>query len=262
MTQYSHLFFDLDHTLWDFETNSRITLEELYVSLQLRDRGIGDFDEFHRRYLVHNDKLWERYRNGFIKVDELRWKRMWLTLLDFKIADEPLARSMGVRFLEALPTRKTLFPYTLEILQYLTGKGYRLHLITNGFEATQHSKLQYAGIGGYFGAVITSEGSGSLKPHKEIFDYALRVTGAAPEESIMLGDSIEVDIQGAKDAGIDQVYVNHLRTSPDGAVGDGSPDRADNKDMRESGYFISKTDSRIMQPTYMVYSLKELEEIF
>ncbi len=169
---------------------------------------------------------------------------------------------MGVRFLEALPTRKTLFPYTLQILQYLTGKGYRLHLITNGFEATQHSKLQYAGIGGYFGAVITSEGSGSLKPHKEIFDYALRVTGAAPEESIMLGDSIEVDIQGAKGAGIDQVYVNHLRTSPDGAVADGSPDRADNKDMRESGYFISKTDSRIIQPTYMVYSLKELEEIF
>ena len=120
----------------------------------------------------------------------------------------------GVRFLAALPTRKTLFPYTMEILQYLTGKGYRLHLITNGFEETQHSKLQYAGIGSYFGEVITSEGSGSLKPHKEIFDYALRITGAAPAESIMLGDSVEVDIQGAMGAGIDQVYVNHLRTEP------------------------------------------------
>jgi putative hydrolase of the HAD superfamily len=230
--QYKHLFFDLDHTLWDFEANSRLTLEELFHSLGLRDRGVTDFDEFHRRYLVHNDKLWERYRNGFIKVDELRWKRMWLTLLDFKIADEPLARTMGVQFLDALPTRKTLFPYTLEILQYLTGKGYRLHLITNGFEKTQHSKLQNAGISGYFGEVITSEGSNSLKPHKEIFDYALRITGADPSESIMLGDSIEVDIQGAINAGIDQVYINHLRTPP------------------------------AVKPTYMVYSLQELEEIF
>jgi len=90
--QYKHLFFDLDHTLWDFEANSRQTLQELYLSLQLDERGVTDFDGFHRQYIVHNDKLWERYRNGFIKVDELRWKRMWLTLLDFKIADEPLAR--------------------------------------------------------------------------------------------------------------------------------------------------------------------------
>jgi putative hydrolase of the HAD superfamily len=216
--QYKHLFFDLDHTLWDFEANSRLTLEELFVSLQLGDRGVTNFDEFHRRYLVHND--------------ELRWKRMWLTLLDFKIADEPLARTMGIQFLDALPTRKTLFPYTLDILQYLTGKGYRLHLITNGFEKTQHSKLQNAGISGYFGEVITSEGSNSLKPHKEIFDYALRITGADPSESIMLGDSIEVDIQWAINAGIDQVFINHLRTPP------------------------------AVKPTYMVYSLKELEEIF
>jgi putative hydrolase of the HAD superfamily len=230
--QYKHLFFDLDHTLWDFEANSRQTLEELFLTLRLGERGITNFDEFHRRYLVHNDKLWERYRNGFIKVDELRWKRMWLTLLDFKIADEPLARDMGVRFLDALPTRKTLFPHTVEILQYLTGKGYKLHLITNGFEKTQHSKLQYAGISSYFGEVITSEGSNSLKPQKEIFDYALRITGAGRTESIMLGDSIEVDIQGALNAGIDQVYVNHLRTEP------------------------------TLRPTYMVYSLKELEDIF
>jgi putative hydrolase of the HAD superfamily len=230
--QYKHLFFDLDHTLWDFEANSRQTLEELFYSLRLGERGVTDFDAFHRHYIQHNDKLWERYRNRYIKVDELRWKRMWLTLLDFKIADEPLARTMDGLFLDALPTRKILFPYTLEILQYLTGKEYRLHLITNGFEKTQHSKLQYAGISGFFSEVITSESSNSLKPHKEIFDYALRVTGAEPAESIMLGDSVEVDIQGAINAGIDQVYVNHLRTTP------------------------------AVQPTYTVYSLRELEAIF
>jgi putative hydrolase of the HAD superfamily len=230
--QYKHLFFDLDHTLWDFEANSRQTLEELYHSLGLAERGVRDFDEFHRRYSVHNNKLWERYRNGWIKVDELRWKRMWLTLLDFSIGDEPLARKMDVLFLEALPTRRLLFPYTIEILRYLKEKGYQLHLITNGFEETQRSKLLYAGLSDFFTQVITSEGSNSLKPHKEIFEYAFRVTGATPDESIMLGDSIEVDIQGAINAGIDQVYVNHLRQEPS------------------------------LRPTYTVHSLKELENIF
>jgi putative hydrolase of the HAD superfamily len=230
--QYKHLFFDLDHTLWDFEANSRQTLEEMYDNLRLQERGVHSFDDFFGRYIVHNDKLWERYRNGYIKVDELRWKRMWLTLLDFKIGDEPLARKMDVLFLEALPTRKILFPYAIEILDYLTQKGYQLHLITNGFEKTQLSKIENAGLSRYFGEVITSEGANSLKPHKEIFEYAFRKTGAEPAESIMLGDSIEADIQGAMNAGIDQVYVNHLGIEPE------------------------------IRPTYTIYSLKELEKIF
>jgi len=234
--KYKHLFFDLDHTLWDFEANSRQTLEELYYSMQLESRGVNDFDLFHKNYLVHNDKLWERYRNGFIKVDELRWKRMWFSLLDFKIANEPLAKEMGVVFLDLLPTRKILFPYTKEILDYLSGKNYRLHLITNGFEKTQHRKLQSSGLDTYFTEVITSEASNSLKPHKEIFDYAFQKTGALLQESIMIGDSIDVDILGAMNAGIDQIHVNHLTKEP-----------------------VSINDQ---QPTYTVYSLKELETIF
>src|SRR5437870_5613076 len=112
--KYKHLFFDLDHTLWDFEANSRQTLEELYHSMDLAGKGIDDFGLFHRNYLLHNDKLWDRYRNGYIKVEELRWKRMWLSLLDFKIANETLAREMGTQFLDKLPMRKLLFPHTLE----------------------------------------------------------------------------------------------------------------------------------------------------
>ena len=230
--QYKHLFFDLDHTLWDFEANSRLTLQQLYHSLDLAARGVNDFDLFHRRYSAHNEKLWDRYRKGFIKVDELRIKRMWLTLLDFKIGDETLARTLDVQFLEGLPNRNILFPYTLEILNYLTDKGYRLHLITNGFEKVQQSKLDNSGLTGYFREVITSEGSNSLKPHKEIFEYAFQRAGAVPAESIMIGDSIEADIQGAINAGIDQVYVNHLGVAP------------------------------TIKPTYTVGSLKELEMIF
>ena len=234
--KYKHLFFDLDHTLWDFEANSRQTLQELYHNLELGAKGINDFDLFHKNYLAHNDRLWERYRNGFVKVDELRWKRMWLSLLDFKVANEPLAREMGLQFLDLLPTRKLLFPYTIEILDYLVAKDYQLHLITNGFEKTQHSKLKSSGLDKYFVQVITSEGSNSLKPHKEIFDYAFRKTGADPRHSIMIGDTIDVDILGAMNAGIDQVHVNHL--------------------TKEAVMIKDQL------PTFTVYSLKELEQVF
>jgi putative hydrolase of the HAD superfamily len=230
--RYRHLFFYLDHTLWDFDTNSREALQDIYHSLFLADAGVNDFDLFHKLYLGHNDRLWERYRKGQMKVDELRWKRMSMTLLEFKNGDEALAKKMGVEFLNILPTKKALFPDTAEVLNYLTEKKYSLHLITNGFEKTQHHKLKTAGIDNFFMEVITSEGSNSLKPHPAIFEYALIKTGAEKKESIMIGDTPDVDIAGAREAGIDQVYVNHTGR-------------------------IESVDA-----TYTVYSLKELMKIF
>jgi len=232
MKKYKHLFFDLDHTLWDFDSNSRLTLQEIYLDMELESRGIHDFDTFHKNYLVHNEKLWDRYRKGFIKSEELRWKRMWLSLLDFKIGDEKLAREMGARFVDGLPSRRILFPHAIELMEYLTQKKYYLHLITNGFEDTQHSKLRNSGLDKYFIEVITSEGSSSLKPNAAIFNYAIQKTKAFKEESIMIGDDIEADIIGAMNAGIDQVYVNHLNRTPS------------------------------VQPTFTVCSLRELEDIF
>ena len=157
---------------------------------------------------------------------------MRLALLDFKIADETLAQAMNVQFLDLLPTRTILFPYTKEILQWLLNKNYELHLITNGFEKVQHSKLKYSGLDIFFKEVITSEGSNSLKPNKEIFEFAFQKANANPASSIMIGDTIDVDIQGAINAGIDQVFVNHTGIST------------------------------VIKPTYTVTSLKELEGIF
>jgi putative hydrolase of the HAD superfamily len=231
--KYKHLFFDLDHTLWDFDANARATLQQLHIDLDLPGKGIHDFDLFYKNYLVHNEKLWARYRNGYIKQEELRLKRMWLTLLDFKIADEALAQQLNELFLQLLPGRTILFPHTKEVLQYLLGKGYQLHLITNGFEETQHSKLKYSGLSPFFREVITSEGSNSLKPQKEIFDYALGRAGAVAEESIMIGDSLEIDVAGALNAGMDAIHVNFT-----GAVDEG------------------------VKATYVVTALKELEDIF
>ena len=229
--KYKHLFFDLDHTLWDFDANARATLEQLHLELKLVDKGINDFDLFYKNYLQHNEALWKRYRNGQIRQDELRIKRMWLTLLDFKIADEDLSRQLNELFLQLLPTRTILFPDTKEVLQYLTDKGYYLHLITNGFEKTQHAKLEHSGLSVFFREVITSEGSDSLKPQREIFEYALKKTGAKVEESIMIGDTLDVDVLGAMNAGMDQVHVNYNNTAQD------------------------------IHPTYTIKTLQELKQI-
>ncbi|MFV0606204.1 MAG: YjjG family noncanonical pyrimidine nucleotidase [Niabella sp.] len=230
--KYKYLFFDLDHTLWDFDANAKHTLQELYYTLSLNDMGVNDFELFYKQYLIHNNNLWARYRKGLIQQSELRVKRMRLTLLDFKIGDGTLAETMSKLFLEQLPKRNILFPYTLEILAYLKNKNYNLHLITNGFEDVQFHKIRNSNIDAYFKEVFTSERCNSLKPHKEIFEYALTATGADIAESIMLGDDLEADIIGARKAGLDQVYINHHK----------------------------KTHN--FKPTYEVFSLKELETIF
>jgi len=229
---YKHLFFDLDHTLWDFETNAKETLYDLYCLNELDKRNITDFDAFFERYSYHNERLWDRYTKGFIKQDELRWKRMWLTLLDFKIGDEVLSRALSVQFLERLPSKKNLFPYAKEILTYLRNKGYTLHLITNGFEQVQQNKLLSSELHHFFSHIITSEASNSIKPNKEIFEYALQKAGAVVADSIMIGDNLDADIQGGINAGMDTVFVNHLQVKPH------------------------------IQATYMVHALRELEDIF
>lgn len=214
MSKYKHLFFDLDHTLWDFDANAKETLAELYSFFELKNRINAAFEDFYPKYLFHNEVLWDRYHKGLISSEELKWKRMWRTMLDFKIADDALARDMSGKFLEILPTKKLLFPHTIEILNYLTKKKYSLHLITNGFEKTQWNKLNNSGLNGYFKEVITSEGSNSLKPKKEIFDFALNKAKASLGESIMIGDNLDADIQGAINAGMDTVFVNHINAVP------------------------------------------------
>ena len=211
---YKDLFFDLDHTLWDFETNSKETIQELYATHHLAELGIVDFDGFYSTYSAHNHRLWDRYTKGFIKQEELRWKRVYLSLLDFKVANEPLAKEMSQAYLEILPNKKHLFPYTIEILEYLKQKDYKMHLITNGFESVQFKKIKNSGIADYFTEVITSEASNSLKPQKEIFEYALKNAKATVAESIMIGDNESADIQGGINIGMDTIFVNHIQAIP------------------------------------------------
>jgi HAD superfamily (subfamily IA) hydrolase, TIGR02254 len=208
MPAYTTLFFDIDHTLWDFETNSVNTLRILYDEFCLTEKGIADFDDFNAVYHFINDQLWDRFRKGYISRQDLRWRRMWKALLHYKISDEPLAKEMSERYLEILPTQNTLFPHAKETLEYCQQKGYAMHLITNGFEKTQQQKLALSGIDIFFDKMITSEMAMTMKPQKEIFEYALSATQANSNESLMIGDALEIDVLGAKTIGMHQVFFN------------------------------------------------------
>jgi putative hydrolase of the HAD superfamily len=208
--KYKHLFFDLDHTLWDFDTASRLTWENLYEQYRLSEKGIADFEAYFKIYNGHNDRMWERFRAGHMKREELRWKRIWHTLVDFRVYDTDLAHEMSKSYLELLPTQAALMPAAKELLDYCKDR-YTLHLITNGFEETQRLKLKHAGIESYFSEIITSEKSNSMKPHPEIFEYALTTTGAACPDCLMIGDALDIDVLGAMRVGMDCVYYNPLR---------------------------------------------------
>ncbi len=230
--KYKHLFFDLDHTLWDFDANASETLLEIYDFFELEKKGVTPYADFNKLYKIHNEILWDRYHKGFVTGEELKWKRMYRTLLEFKIGDEQLAKEMSEKFLEILPTKTLVFPHTFEVLDYLKEKKYDLHLITNGFEKTQWNKLTTTGLNTYFTHVITSEGCNSIKPHKEIFNYAMSKAGAALHQSIMLGDNLDADIQGAMNVGMDNIFVNHINTTT------------------------------LLQPTYTITNLQQLTTIF
>jgi len=229
--KYRHIFFDLDHTLWDFDANAKESLDELYTHFQLESKFISPFECFYTSYLKHNGILWDRFEKGYITSEELKWRRMWRTLLDFKIGDELLAKEMSAKFLEILPTKKRVFDYTFEILNYLKDRKYSIHIITNGFEQTQWLKLNNSQLAGYFTHVITSETSNSMKPQKEIFEYALKKTNGNIAECIMIGDNPNADILGALNAGMDNIFVNHINAN----------------------YSV--------KPTHTIYHLKELENI-
>jgi len=207
---YKHIFFDLDHTLWDFERNAEETKREMFENLGLKQKGISDYETFREKYVGINQALWALYREDKVGKDELNFRRFYDTLCMLGVDDRELGEAMAAGFIDGISSKTYLFPHAKELLDYLFTR-YPLHIITNGFEEVQYRKLKNSGMDRYFTTVITSEAAGYKKPDPEIFEYALRQTGALAGESLMIGDDLDVDIAGARQLGIDQVYVNHER---------------------------------------------------
>lgn len=212
-TTYQHLFFDLDRTLWDFDANNKQTFSELYERFDLFNRGIKDLNILYAQYQNINLSLWEEYKSQLISKEILNFRRFSDTLMLYGIDDHDLAREIGAYYIMASPMKTLLYPGTIETLGRLE-KQYQLHIITNGFEEVQYIKLEKSGLERFFRKIITSERAGYKKPDRRIFEFAMQEAGAHPEHSIIIGDDPEADIYGAKQFGIDQIWVKHPPVKP------------------------------------------------
>lgn len=203
---YKYVFLDLDDTIWDFNANAKETLKEVYYTLKI-DRDFSDYEHFFHIYINNNNKLWEKYGNGEITRDFLMRERFRYPLEKVGIKNTALPNKISELYLKILPTKTNLVQYGHELLDYLYEK-YPLTIISNGFLETQYKKLNNTRIERYFKYVVLSETVQALKPDKKIFEHALMLNDAHPEEAIMIGDIFQADILGAQNAGIDQIFYN------------------------------------------------------
>lgn len=202
--QLTDIFFDLDHTLWDFEKNSALTFDFIFKELNLSI----DLKDFLNHYNPINHYYWKLYRENKISQEELRFNRLAKTFetLKFDIAHAQI-NQIAALYIEKLSTFTHVFEGAHELLQNLS-KDYRLHIITNGFESVQHYKLANSGLQPYFEFTFTAEKVGFKKPHPKIFETAIQATQARVEHSLMVGDSLEADIEGALQCGMHAVHFN------------------------------------------------------
>lgn len=230
MKKYTHLFFDLDHTLWDYNTNATETLFDLVDRYQIINGHPVDHHKFVQQFFIVNEGLWAKFDKGQIDKEYIRKHRFPYLLNKLGIEDFENVEKLQEDFIRECPTRGNLIPGAKEIVPKLAQR-YSLFIITNGFDEIQHTKMKFSGLEEYFEEIITSESAKAQKPDPKIFTHSIRLAKADPNSCMMIGDNFNSDILGAKNSGIDQVYFN-----PDG---------------RDNGYV----------PTYEISNLLELSDI-
>lgn len=208
MSKYEHLFFDWDHTLWDFEKNSQASLAHLFQDLNLEGLGIPDFDSFFSKYITINDLKWDMYRRGEIDKQTLRETRFRETFEAFEVRENSVAWTLETRYIAETPYQNHLIEDAAHVLEELVQRGYKLHVITNGFHESQNIKFAESGLEPLFDLLLCSDQVGVNKPDGKIFRRALDLTGAKRKNSLMIGDNLIADCVGARQQGIDQVYFN------------------------------------------------------
>lgn len=205
--KYTHIFFDLDNTLWDFKTNSELAMQITFAHFEIGEKQIN-FDTYYNVYEKYNHALWESYRKKEVGKKELIKRRFADTFAELRITGLD-AETINAFYLDQMANQKTLYPGVIELLEYLKTKKYHLYIITNGFREVQNKKLKTSGLKRYFEKVFTSEEVKTPKPGFEIFEYAIKSANAKKEKSIMVGDDWEVDIIGALNFGIDAIYISN-----------------------------------------------------
>ncbi len=205
--KYKHLFFDLDHTLWDFDRNSAESLNELFDTFRLADAGIVSAEEFSRHFIAINRKLWADFDKNLITHTYIRQHRFPMVFRSLGVDESAVDADLNAEYLRLLPRKPHLLESARELLDYLKDR-YTMHIITNGFAEIQAVKMDSSEIAHYFTYVVTSENANAKKPDPLVFRYALNISGASTAESLMIGDNYEADILGAKSVGLDTVFYN------------------------------------------------------
>lgn len=214
--KYKVLFFDLDRTLWDYRANSEQTLNDLVT--KHTPELVEKFDEFLATFYEVNECLWLEYRNGRLSKEKLSTLRFIDSFKRLGVDAELFAEEFSNDYIRESPNKTKLFPQTIETLEYLKSKGYRLFLLTNGFVEVQKVKIRDSKLESFFERMITSEEAGYQKPHEKIFEFALQIVKAEKADCLMIGDDLESDIEGAQNFGIDTVFFN-----PAGLIRDATP---------------------------------------
>lgn len=211
MQTTKHIFFDLDHTIWDFDRNAEETLLELYDSYKLKSLGVNCAQEFIASYTENNHKLWAQYHLGQITKDKLRSERFSSTFIQMGVSPSQIPHQFEEDYVQLSPKKTNLFDGAEKVLSYLQ-KKYQLHIISNGFKETTLTKMELSALNPYFKNVIISEDVGVNKPDKAIFEFALNKASAQLQESVMIGDSLEADIRGAQNFGMKAIFFNPQKT--------------------------------------------------
>jgi putative hydrolase of the HAD superfamily len=249
MRTYEHLFFDLDNTLWDFTSNSKVAMHQTMEKIGILPQ-LDSFDTYFKVYEQINKSLWDEYHSKKIDKKTLIVERFARSLQKFGVSKlnwEEINRE----YLEFMALQTVLFPGTIDSLRVLQAKGYQMHIITNGFTEVQNEKIKNCELSGFFQKVFISEEVKTNKPHREIFEHALKSTNAKKRKSIMIGDSWDTDIRGAMDFGLDQImFLNEGQNE--------LPESIYSEQLTINGAFL------LLKPpskTYFIQKLKDLLEI-
>ena len=242
--KYTHLFFDLDNTIWDFDSNSFDALQEALKSTGLIQK-LGPYDEFYKIFDSVNENLWALYREGKMSKKILRIQRFEESFEKNNTPFPGMGESVNEAYMAEMPELTRLVEGARELLDYLHGK-YEMAIITNGFKDVQYQKITQSGLAKYFNKIFISEEVGAQKPKREIFEYAIKSMNARKKSSLMIGDSWEADIEGAMKFGIDQIYY--------------SPGLDSNKQQIDSNKNVIHNQSK-KTSTIVISNLADLREI-
>jgi putative hydrolase of the HAD superfamily len=207
MKNITHIFFDLDHTLWDTDKNAKESLQEIHQEIKILENFNVPFELFHSTYQKHNDILWKKYAKHEVTKSDVRINRFKYSLEELNIFDDTINEFFASHFVIRTPLKKNLIEGAIELMDYVKDR-YTLSIITNGFKEVQYIKMEESGLSKYFSHIFISEEVGYNKPSPDIFKHAMETSGAINAENcLMIGDSLEADILGAINAGMKAVYL-------------------------------------------------------